>query len=152
MSIVSAIVITLLILLLCVLIPFYRGGRKQPLHAPPPVHELADPFLAEVLLDGQPVATITDRVFTEMFWRDYKITPLTPELADVVMNDDLWEACRFTFRDPASLKVCRTAFCGGSRPFVRGGIVSLRALYFLTEDGADAQKSVLPAGQSASVS
>lgn len=98
--------------------------------------ELDSPFLAEVLLDGQPVATLTDRVVTEMFWRDYKITPLTPELADIIMNDDLWDEARFTFRDPVSRHVCIAGVMAGVPPRVRDGIISLRGLKFLPEEAA----------------
>lgn len=98
--------------------------------------ELDSPFLAEVLLDGQPVATLTDRVVTEMFWRKYKITPLAPELEDIIMNDDLWDEDRFTFRDPVSKHVCIAGVFAGARPHVRDGIINLRGLYFLPEAAA----------------
>jgi hypothetical protein len=92
--------------------------------------ELEDPFMAEVLLDGKVVATLTDRVWTEMFWRDYRISPVSEETKVIIENDELWDNCRFTFRDPATGMICDTAFVGGIKPFVHDGIVSLRAMYF----------------------
>lgn len=98
--------------------------------------ELDSPFLAEVLLDGLPVATLTDRVVTEMFWRSYKITPLTPELMGIIMNDDLWDEGRFTFRDPVSQDVCIAGYMAGARPHVHDGSINLRGLKFLPEAAA----------------
>jgi hypothetical protein len=121
------------VLAMALILPMFFGKVEQVLHVSKYGHELEEPFLAEVMLDGQPVATISDRVVTEMFWRTYRITPLTQELANVATNDDLWETCRFTFRDPVSQEVCLTGFCGGSRPYVREGSISLRGLYFLPE-------------------
>ena len=97
-------------------------------------NELDEPFLAEVVLDGTAVATLSAREITEMFWRRYRITPLSHEAAAIIADDALWEQCKFTFRDPASGRVCRAGFAGGSAPFVRNGHVSLRGLYFQAND------------------
>ncbi len=91
-------------------------------------HELSEPFRVEVLLDGVVVATLSDRVVTDMFWRSYRIEPTAD--ASAIHDDDLWDRCRFAFRDPRSGQVCTAAFVGGKAPFVRDGRVCLRALYF----------------------
>ncbi len=92
--------------------------------------ELRDPFRAEVIHDGRLVAILTDRVFTEMFWRRYRIEPVD-EFGDGVISDDsLWEVCRFTFRDPLTGSVCQTGFAGGPPPYIRDGRISLRGLLF----------------------
>ncbi len=92
--------------------------------------ELDDPFLAEVQLDGVTVATLTDRKFVEMFWREYRIAPVSAEAAAIIAEDALWDSCRFTFRDPKTGVVCDGGFAGGSAPFIRDGCIHLRALYF----------------------
>lgn len=118
------------------LLPPALEKREMAHHARKYGRELDSPFLAEVLLDEQPVATLTDRVVTEMFWRSYKITPLSPELTGIIMNDDLWDDSRFTFRDPVSQDVCIAGYMGGARPHVCDGIISLRGLKFLPEAAA----------------
>ena len=93
--------------------------------------ELPDPFRAEVLLDGRPVAMLSDRRVTEMFWRDYRIEALDENGRQVINNDDFWETSRFTFRDPAKSMMCTPWWmAGGGRPFVRDSRVSLRGMYF----------------------
>lgn len=81
----------------------------------------------EVLLDGVPVAVLTDRAWEDMFWRSYRIAPVGDPAA--ITDDTLWDQCRFTFRDPASGMVARS-FAGGQRPFVKDGRVRLRVLLF----------------------
>lgn len=92
--------------------------------------ELDEPFLAEVLYQGEPVADLSDRDFVEMFWREYRIEPRSAEAKEIIMNDDLWDECVFDFRDPVSGDICTSGFVGGRRPFIREGRISLRALYF----------------------
>jgi hypothetical protein len=91
--------------------------------------ELPEPFRAEVLLDGNVVAELTDRKVTEMFWRNYKITLTDGADPAVILDDLLWHECRFTFRDPLTGAVCNTGFIG-STPAVRDGRISLRGLDF----------------------
>jgi len=90
--------------------------------------ELGEPFRAEVMLDGVVVATLSDRIVTDMFWRSYRIEPLGT--ATAIADDDLWNRCRFVFRDPSTGQICSSGFAGGKAPFVRDGRVLLRALYF----------------------
>lgn len=92
--------------------------------------ELDDPFAAEVLYNGVVIAVLSDREFIEMFWREYRIDPRSAEAKKVIENDDLWDECVFDFRDPVSGNICTSGIVGGSRPFVRDGKISLRALYF----------------------
>jgi hypothetical protein len=100
------------------------------------LHELSDPFRAEVLLDGVVVAVLSDRRITDMFWRSYRIEPVGS--ATAIYDDALWNTCRFTFRDPQTDRTCSSGFVGGRAPFVHdcapgaptGGRVWLRALYF----------------------
>jgi hypothetical protein len=92
--------------------------------------ELPEPFAAEVVLDGRTVATISDRIVTEMFWRDYRIEAVDETGRAAIANDELWETGRFTFREPGSGMVSTHAFAGGGRPFVRDSRVSIRGLYF----------------------
>lgn len=96
--------------------------------------ELAEPFLAEVLLDGVSVAVLTNKEFVEMFWRRYKITPVNSGAADILADDRLWNEGRFTFRDPKSGMVCHAAFAGFP-PCVQNGHVILRGLYFAERNG-----------------
>ena len=90
---------------------------------------LPDPFRAEVLLDGAVVGRLTDRVWVEMFWASYRLEPLDP----VVCDDQLWNRCRFTFRDPVTGRVCKDAFVGGTPPFLREGRIFLRAMDFVLD-------------------
>lgn len=101
------------------------------------VRELDEPFLAEVLLDGRPVAMISDRVVTEMFWRNYHISAISLEDEAIIADDRLWEECRFSFRDPNTSRICQTGFAGGTAPFIREGRISLRALYFGSGEKSD---------------
>jgi hypothetical protein len=87
---------------------------------------LPDPFLAEVLLDGVVVGFLTDRRQVDMFWFSYALDPIDA----AATHDDLWDQCRFAFRDPATGRLCTTAFVGGIRPFVRDRRVKIRAMYF----------------------
>lgn len=93
--------------------------------------ELPEPFTAEVLLDDVVVAKLTDRIWTDMFWRNYRIEPIDESAREIIADDNLWVHCRFTFRDPVTGKVCTSAFAGGSPPYVRDSLVSLRGMYFL---------------------
>lgn len=86
----------------------------------------------EVVLDGVTVAILTDRVVTDMFWRSYRIEPVGDSRS--IYDDDLWIRCRFAFRDPASKRMCTTAFAGGAPPYVSDGRVAIRAMYFDNED------------------
>jgi hypothetical protein len=101
----------------------WLDGRIRSLLGP---HELDEPFRAEVLLDNRVVALLSDRVWTEMFWRSYRITPVGDP--SVIADDMLWMRCRFEFRDPATGRVCKHGFA--SEPFVRDGRVFLRGMYF----------------------
>ena len=92
--------------------------------------ELDEPFSAEVLYKGEAVADLSDRDFIEMFWREYRLEPRSAEAKEIIENDDLWDEGVFDFRDPASGNICTSGFVGGSRPFIRDGRISLRALYF----------------------
>jgi hypothetical protein len=98
-------------------------GRRSSPAAP---DDLPEDARIEVMLDGVCVGILTDRKFVDMFWYSYQVTPL-----DVVITDDeLWNRCRFTFRDPGSGKLCSSAPVGGRPPFVRDGRIVLRAMYF----------------------
>ncbi len=103
---------------------------REKLHAKWYGKELDEPFTAEVYLDDKLVAHLSDREFTEMFWRDYRIEPASPEGKVLIENDSLWETGRFHFRDPATGDLCKCGFVGRSSPFIRDGKISLRALYF----------------------
>ena len=92
--------------------------------------ELDDPFAAEVLYQGVAIADLSDREVIEMFWIEYQIVPRSSAAKVLIENDDLWVGCVFDFRDPVSGDICTSGFVGGSRPFVRDGKVSMRALYF----------------------
>lgn len=94
--------------------------------------EIGDPFEAEVLLDGSVVALLADSAFSEMFWRSYRITPVSPEAEAIILNDALWEKCRFTFRHPPTGMICATGLAGsfGSSSHVQQGRIQLRGLYF----------------------
>jgi hypothetical protein len=100
-----------------------RFGRDTP-----KLLELDEPFRADVVLDGVVVATLSERVPDDMFWRRYRIAPFEGSAA--IYDDELWNRCRFTFRDPMSGKVCACGFAGGKAPFVRDGRVRLRGMYF----------------------
>ncbi len=97
--------------------------------------ELKSPFLAEVLLDGVPVATLTDRVVTEMFWRSYRFNPLPGVDQEKILDEKLWTIpCGCTFRDPATGHLCKTAWTSRAPQMVDGVmIVYLRQLYFKPE-------------------
>jgi hypothetical protein len=92
------------------------------------VRELDEPFLADILLDGAPVAILTDRTVVQGSWTSYRIEPVGDSMA--IYDDDLWKKSRLTFRDPLTGELCTSGFVGGTAPFVRDGRVLLRALYF----------------------
>jgi hypothetical protein len=88
---------------------------------------LPQPFVAEVLLDGHVVATVSDPGYVDMFWYSYRIEPVCGSSA--IDDDDLWRRCRFTFREPTTGLVCARGFAGP--PCVRDGRVTLRSgMYF----------------------
>ena len=129
---------------------FVKPTIRQRAHKGKYGKELDEPFSVEVLYQGEAVAYLSDREFVEMFWRDYRIQPSSPEAKEIIENDDLWDDRAFDFRDPVSGDICTSAIVGGSRPFVRNGKISLRALYF----GASACKTTpntpcVPTGDSA---
>lgn len=82
-------------------------------------------FQADVLLDGVRVGVIDDQRFVDMFWYSYRVTALDPRVRD----DELWQRCRFAFRD-ANNRLCKSAFAGGDAPFVREDRIMLRGMYF----------------------
>lgn len=96
--------------------------------------ELEDPFAAEVLYSGEVVADLSDRVLSDMYWRNYRIDPRSDKARAIISNDALWEECAFTFRDPKTGRVCSDGFVGEAKPFVKDGRISLRALYFDRSD------------------
>jgi hypothetical protein len=104
--------------------------KKMNRHQKSSLTELPEPFSVEVVLDGKTVATMSDRKRTEMFWRSYRIESADEFGRQAIADDNLWDHCRFTFRDPRSGLTCCSAFVGGTRPFVRDFRVSIRALYF----------------------
>lgn len=109
---------------------FGKPEIQRRLHVWKHGKELGEPFAAEVLYHGDAVADLSDRRFTEMFWREYRIAPRTDEANDLIRNDDLWEECAFEFRDPKTGMVCTSCLVGGTRPYVRDGKVHLRVLCF----------------------
>lgn len=130
---VSQIYIVVTVMGLGIGVPWLISRGQRSTHVAQYGRELGEPFLVEVLLEGEAVAALSEREFTEMFWRNYRITPLTDGGAKVIADDDLWGQCRFTFRDPATGVHCDTAFAGGAEPFARDGFVSIRGLYFKTD-------------------
>lgn len=105
--------------------------------------ELGDPIAVEVIYRDEPVADLSDREFTELFWRDYRIVPRSEKGRRIIENDDLWDECAFTFRDTKTGDVCTTGFVGGKRPFITNDRISLRALYF----GGRPRKTELKSGK-----
>lgn len=92
--------------------------------------ELAEPFKAEVIYQGQAVADLSDRRFVDMFWYEYLIQARSKEFKTLIRDDDLWDSCQFSFRDPCTGLICTSGFVGGGKPFVKEGRILLRALYF----------------------
>jgi len=84
----------------------------------------------EVLYEGEVVADLSERVAVEMFWSTYQIRPRTPAGAELIGDDDLWNACAFYFREPGTGILCTTGQVGGSAPFVQDGRIMLRGMYF----------------------
>lgn len=103
--------------------------RLLPVRKSPPYHVPADPVEIEVLFDGIPTALLTDRHVIETFWRSYQITPLRPELQNVIEDVASWNTRKVIFRDTCSGKTC-TTWCGGLGHYVKDGRISLRDLYF----------------------
>lgn len=131
--------IYLIFVVIALTVPWVVGRVQVHRHEAKYGAELKGPFRAEVLLDGAPVAILTERRYTEMFWRSYRIEPLSEETAKLVYDTELWNECRFTFRDPATGMECRTGLVGGVPPFIHDGRISLRALYFLPPEAAAAR-------------
>ncbi len=115
-------------------IPFVAGRIRQRRHELRYGRELPEPFLAEVLSEGVMVATISDRKCADMFWRDYRITPVSEEAATLIADDNLWMESKFTFRDPITRHVCSGVLVAASTPCVRDGWISLRFLYFKSDE------------------
>lgn len=109
---------------------FAKPTIQRRLHERKHGKELDEPFAVEVLYLGEAVADLSDRKFTEMFWREYRIEPRTGDAMRIIEDDDLWDECVFDFRDPKTGNVCSSGFVGGSRPFIKHCRISLRALYF----------------------
>lgn len=123
-------IIVLIAIGLGVLWIFVKPALQRRSHERKHGRELDEPFSAEVLYRGEAIADLSDREFTEMFWRDYRIEPRSAEAKKIIEDDDLWDECVFHFRDPATGNLCASGFVGGSRPFILDGRVSLRSLYF----------------------
>lgn len=94
---------------------------------------LPEPFFAEVLHENEVVATISDRENKEMFWHEYSISPIDKVSQNIIENDDLWDQCKFTFRDPKTNRVCNSGLAGGGPPYIKDGRIQLRGLYFYRE-------------------
>jgi hypothetical protein len=108
---------------------FYLSALEMRVTAKPYIRD-AEPFSAEVLYQGEVIADLTTCKFIEMFWREYRIEPRTNESREILANDELWEQCVFEFRDPGTGNVCKSAFVGGTKPFIKNGRVALRGLQF----------------------
>lgn len=86
--------------------------------------QLPDPFRVEILLGDDVVGMLTDRVFDDMFWFSYRVEPRS----DAALDNTLWKAVTFQFRDPVTGRVCRDAYAGLGG--VRDGRVRIRGMYF----------------------
>ena len=65
-----------------------------------------------------------------MFWDSYAVVGGFPaRISSTLLDEGLWNECRFTFRSRRTGDAVTGAFCEGP-PFIRDGRVSMRALYF----------------------
>jgi hypothetical protein len=88
-------------------------------------------------LDGNLVGELSDARFEDMFWYSYAVEEIVTAGRSPIFDDDLWNACRFKFRNRHTGEVVEHAFCGGSPPFVRDGRVLMRALYLEPNTAAE---------------
>ncbi len=82
-----------------------------------------------VELDGSPLGQLTDCVNADMFWDSYSIVPIQRTDTSRLYDDELWNGCKFRFKNQVSSEYVSDAFCGGAPPFVRGGRILMRRLY-----------------------
>ena len=83
--------------------------------------------LWDVNLDGRRVAVLSDPRQLDMFWRSFAIAAVDGDRS--IDDDDVWEQCRFEFRERATGNLAPHAFAGGGVPFVVDGRVVMRGLY-----------------------
>ena len=82
-----------------------------------------------VELDGSPLGQLTDCVNADMFWDSYSIAPIQRTDTSRLYDDELWNGCKFRFKNQESGEYVNEAFCGGAPPFVRDGRILMRRLY-----------------------
>lgn len=126
--------IWILFILLPVWIAIYlwiRHYSRSVTASPPPERY---PLL-EVIYDGVAIARLTNPKYADMFWESYDITPLSDEGRKLIENNELWDSCKFYFRNPATGKECKGAFAAGPQ-FVNEGKVVLRGLHAWTTPSA----------------
>lgn len=78
---------------------------------------------------GIRVAELSDYRHADMFWDSYAIRALSDEGEAAILDDAIWNACRFAFRSKGTGELITTAFASGGPTVVRGGRVLLRGLH-----------------------
>jgi hypothetical protein len=84
--------------------------------------------------EGAVIGELDECKWCDMFWDRYCVTPSSGVGETLIRNDDLWNECRFHFRNRRLDEYPLNAFCGGTPPFVDDGKITMRALYLLPEN------------------
>ena len=81
----------------------------------------------DVELEGRRVGELSARRRLDMFWWSYAIRAL--EADPSIEDDELWNSCRFDFREERTGTLTTEAFAGGRPPYVVDGRVIIRGLH-----------------------
>ena len=77
--------------------------------------------------DGEVVGELTDCRQEDMFWDSYQIIPKDHLHQEIAFRQDLWDGCKFRFKNRANLTYVDDAF--SSVDPISDGRVMMRGLY-----------------------
>ncbi|MGY3794890.1 hypothetical protein [Aquimarina sp. 433] len=81
--------------------------------------------------EGKIVGELVDWKLTDMFWCSYKVVPINDELKNIVFNENLWQNCKFKFKNKKYNKYAENAFSGfAPGSLMKTKTVGMRMLYF----------------------
>ncbi len=86
-----------------------------------------------VVFEGAIIGELDDYRPEDMFWDSYKVTPRSEANAPVLLDPELWLACRFRFQSIVMNDFVDGALCAGSaaQDLRTNGRVVMRGLYLV---------------------
>lgn len=83
-------------------------------------------------LDGTVLGELIHCEWTDMFWDSYKVIPKDEASKKVLDDLELWNQCRFSYRNKVISKYAKYPFSGSMGQYLSNHIVTMRGLYIST--------------------